>query len=186
MLARLRALRARGWGVEVVRGNRELAAGRAFAVAAGARLHDRLDLRLGAVRVRIVHGDRLVHDPRYRAWAAWVRSFPFAWFRRLVPTRLQEAFAAWMRRNSSGNQPRPGRQLFIDPRRVRGAARGADVLLAGHVHESWRRRVGGVDLILVGHWPPGRGHWVEGWADGRLERHSTPPGTPPSRRLETS
>lgn len=172
VLSRLRGLAARGWRVEVVRGNREVAAGRAFEIAAGARLHDRLDLRLGTVRLRIVHGDRLVHDPRYRAWAAAVRAFPVAWAGRLIPTLLLEAFAAWMRRSSAGNRPMALRQVFLDPRRARGAARGADVLLAGHIHESWRRRVGGVDLILVGHWPPGGGHWVEGFADGRLERRA--------------
>ena len=58
--------------------------------------------------------------------------------------------------------------------RAGAAGRGADVLVAGHVHESWRRRIGGTDLILAGHWPPGRGHWVEGFADGRLERRGGP------------
>lgn len=172
MLSRLRALSGLGWTVDVVRGNRELAAGRAFEVAAGARLHARLDVRLGPTRVRIVHGDRLVHDPGYRAWAALARSFPFVAFQRINPVAVQEAVAAILRRNSRGNRPAAMRRVFIDPRRVRAAARGADVLLAGHVHESWRRRFGGVDLILVGHWPAGCGHWVEGFADGRLERRA--------------
>lgn len=174
VLGRMRALRRRGWQVDVVRGNREMVAGRAFEVACGARLHwPRLDLVLGGMRVRIVHGDRLVHDPGYRAWAALARSFPFLAWQRLHPATIQETVAAGLRRNSRGNRPAGGyHHVFIDPRRVRAAARGADVLLAGHVHESWRRRYGGVDLILVGHWPPGRGHWVEGFADGRLARCS--------------
>jgi UDP-2,3-diacylglucosamine pyrophosphatase LpxH len=62
--------------------------------------------------------------------------------------------------------------VFIDRRRVQGAARGIDTLIAGHIHQSWRRRIGGVDMILVGDWPGRRGHWVEGFADGRLERVS--------------
>lgn len=175
VLSRLRRLRALGWNLAVVRGNREIAAGRAFEVAAGARLHwPHLDLALGQVRLRIVHGDRLVHDPRYRAWSVWTRGFAFAWALRLVPTRIQEAVTVWMRGKSRGHRPMAVNRIFIDPRRVRAAARAADVLLAGHVHQSWRRRVGGVDLILVGHWPAGRGHWVEGYADGRLERRSAP------------
>jgi hypothetical protein len=42
------------------------------------------------------------------------------------------------------------------------------VLLAGHVHDVWRRRIRGVDMRLVGDWPDVAGHWVEGWRDGRL------------------
>lgn len=174
VLGRMRRLRDAGWRVDVVRGNREMVAGRALEVACGARLSwPCLDIRLGPAVVRIVHGDRLVHDPGYRAWASMARSFPFQAFQRLHPAIVQEAVATLLRRKSSGNRPASAyRRVFIDPRRVRAAARGADVLVAGHVHESWRRRYGGVDLILVGHWPTGRGHWVEGFADGRLERCS--------------
>jgi UDP-2,3-diacylglucosamine pyrophosphatase LpxH len=46
-------------------------------------------------------------------------------------------------------------------------------VVAGHIHQSWRRTIGGVDLILVGDWPNGCGQWVEGFADGRLERKAT-------------
>jgi UDP-2,3-diacylglucosamine pyrophosphatase LpxH len=60
--------------------------------------------------------------------------------------------------------------VFIDRRRVQAAARGADTLVAGHIHQSWRRRLGGVDLILVGDWPGRLGQWVEGYPDGRLEQ----------------
>lgn len=176
VLGRLRRLRAAGWRIEVIRGNREMAAGRGFEIAAGCRLHwPRIDVRLGDVRVRIVHGDRIVHDPGYHAWAALCRSLPFRVWQVLHPAVLQELVATGMRRGSRGSRPydpsRP-RRIFIDPRRVRASARGADVLVAGHVHESWRRRIGGVDLILAGHWPHGNGSWVEGFADGRLERRS--------------
>lgn len=177
VLQRLRRLAAAGWQVEVVRGNREIAAGRAFEVAAGCRLRwPSLDLKLGGRRLRVVHGDRLVHDPPYRAWAAFARLFAFRAWQRLHPAAVQEAVARALRRTSAGSRPpspgRPRRRIFIDPRRVRAAARGADVLVAGHIHESWRRRVGGADLLLVGHWPGDRGHWVEGFPDGRLERRS--------------
>ncbi len=174
VLGRLRALRRAGWRLDIVRGNRELAAGRAFEIASGSRLHwPRLDLVLGPLRLRIVHGDRLVHDPGYRAWSAVCRSFVFRLWQMLHPVLVQEAVARLLRRNSRGNRPpQARRRIFIDPRRVRAAGRGVDVLIAGHIHESWRRRIGGTDLILAGHWPPGRGHWVEGFADGRLERRA--------------
>ncbi len=172
VLSRLRRLRDAGWRIDIIRGNREMVANRAFEIACGCRLvWPRLDVQLGPVRLRIVHGDRLVHDPGYHAWSALSRSFPFRWWQRLHPALMQELVALFMRRTSRGNRPATTmRRIFIDPRRVRAAARGTDVLIAGHVHESWRRQVGGIDLILAGHWPWSRGHWVEGYADGRLER----------------
>ncbi|MEK7416023.1 MAG: metallophosphoesterase [Planctomycetota bacterium] len=173
VLGRLRHLRQLGWHIDVVRGNREVTAGRTFEIACGSRLvWPRLDIVLGSTRVRIVHGDRLVHDPAYRGWAALATSFAFRVWQRLHPAFIQELVAVWMRRNSHGNKPKVYRRIFIDPRRVRAAARGCDVLIAGHIHESWRRHYGGVDLMLVGHWPSGHGHWIEGYADGQLDRCS--------------
>jgi UDP-2,3-diacylglucosamine pyrophosphatase LpxH len=173
-LARLRALREAGWALDLVLGNREIVAGRLLEVRTGCRSHwPKLDLPLGGRVVRVVHGDRLCHDPGYRFFAAWMRSF---WQRRwheLHPTFVQDAVARAMRRRSRGTptprQPRPSR-IFIDRRRVQAAARGADTLVAGHIHDSWRRSFGGVDLILVGDWPGATGHWIEAYADGRLER----------------
>ncbi len=42
--------------------------------------------------------------------------------------------------------------------------------MAGHIHQSWRRTIGGVDVLLVGDWPAAASHWIEGFSDGRLER----------------
>jgi UDP-2,3-diacylglucosamine pyrophosphatase LpxH len=177
LFERLRLLRARGWRIDLVRGNRELAAGRRLETAIGGIMHARrLDITLGRCRLRIVHGDRLCHDPGYRAYVAIVESFPFAWYQRLHPMAMQEAVARGIRQRSERrhHRPRPpttGRpRVFIDRRRVQAAGRGVDVVVAGHIHQSWRRRIGGVDLILVGDWPGSAGHWVEGFADGRLER----------------
>jgi len=174
VLTRMLALRRAGWQVDVVRGNRELGAGRAFEIACGGRLAwPRLDITLGGTRLRIVHGDRLIRDPGYHAWSALSRSFPFRVLLQLMPEVIQDGIAAYLRRTSRGNRPPSQmRRICMDPRRVRAAARGADVLIAGHIHESWRRRIGGADLILAGHWPWGHGHWVEVYADGRLERCS--------------
>jgi len=102
----------------------------------------------------------------------WVR----AW-QKDHPPGVQAAVARLLRARSRSlqarrhAQPRAAR-VFIDRRRVQAAARGADVLVAGHIHEAWRRTLGGVDLILVGDWPGDLAQWVEGWADGRLERRS--------------
>jgi UDP-2,3-diacylglucosamine hydrolase len=174
VLSSLRALRDAGWALDLVLGNRELAAGRLLAVRSGCRTHwPKLDLVLGGRRLRVVHGDRLCHDPPYHFFAAWLRSF---WQRRwheLHPAPIQDAVARMLRRKSRG-APRPGQRrrhrAFIDRRRVQSAGRGVDTVVAGHIHESWRRSIGGVDLILVGDWPGRLGHWIEGHADGRLER----------------
>ena len=171
VLDRLRALGAAGWRVTIVRGNREAVAGRRLEAATRATLvWPACDVVLGRRRIRIVHGDRLCHDPGYRALAAWLAGFPHRWWQRLHPAPVQEAVARWMRRNSKGSRPRPAgrRGPFLDPRRVVAAARGADVLIAGHIHEAWTRRIRGVETWLVGDWPPGHGHWIEGFADGSL------------------
>lgn len=173
VLARLRALRDAGWMLDLVLGNREVAAGRLLAVRSGCRTHwPKLDIPLGPRRVRVVHGDRLCHDPPYRFFAAWMGSFWQRGWTSLHPAPVQDAVARALRRRSRGT-PSPGRRgparVFIDRRRVQAAARGADTLVAGHIHEAWRRGVGGVDLMLVGDWSGGTGRWIEGHADGRLE-----------------
>ncbi len=178
VLSRLRALRTAGWQLDLVLGNREFAAGRLLAVRSGCQLHwPRLDLSLGARRLRIVHGDRLCHDPGYRLFSAIMRSFFWRGWYPAFPGVAQDLVARFLRRQSQAKQSRryerpPGGRprVFIDRRKVQGSARGCDTLVAGHIHQSWRRAIGGVDLILVGDWPNGRGHWVEGFADGRLER----------------
>ena len=171
----LKALGRCGWRVDVVRGNREAVAGRRLEAAAGIRLTwPSLDLTLGGRRLRIVHGDRLCHDPSYRALAVWLRGFPHRWWWQLHPAALQDAVARWMRRQSAGSRPRPAGQRgpFLDPRRIVGTTRRADVLVAGHIHEAWCRRIRGVEVWLVGDWPPGHAHWIEGFADGTLQaRH---------------
>ena len=172
VLARLRALRAAGWQLDLVRGNREMAAGRRLAAASGCRMHwPRLDLVLGRRRLRIVHGDRLIRDPGYRALRAWIGSFWHAGWQILHPAPIQDAVARFLRRHSASQRPRVYRVFVPDPPRVRAAARGAiDSLIAGHIHEPWQRSVGGVDLWLVGDWPDVIGHWIEGFPDGTL-RH---------------
>lgn len=178
VLGRLRRLKAAGWRLDLVLGNREFAAGRLLAARSGCRLHwPMLDLRLGARRLRIVHGDRLCHDPGYRVFAAFMRAFFWRGWYPAFPGVVQDLVARFLRGRSRAKQrhrrerpPGTRPRVFIDRRKVQGSARTCDTLIAGHIHQSWRRTIGGVDLILVGDWPAGTGHWVEGFADGRLER----------------
>ncbi|HYE03931.1 MAG TPA: metallophosphoesterase [Planctomycetota bacterium] len=172
VLARLRRLAAHGWRIDLVRGNREMSAGRRLETAAGCRMHwPALDLVLGARRLRIVHGDRLCHDPNYRAFAAFMAGFWLRALARCVPAPAQDLVARFLRRRSRARQARrsPRDRVFIDRRRVQAAGRGVDTVIAGHIHQAWRRAIGGVDLVLVGDWPGDLGRWVEGFADGRLE-----------------
>jgi UDP-2,3-diacylglucosamine hydrolase len=178
VLQRLRGLRRAGWRVDLVLGNREFIAGRRLACAAGVAMHwPRLDLCLAGRRIRIIHGDRLCHDPGYRLLAMFMRGY---WLQTLVfitPGWFQAAVARLLRRNSRGHRPRPpGRQPFLDPRRVAACGRGVDLLLAGHIHRQERRRLRGVELILCGDWGPRHGSWVTLGADGqpRLERQRSP------------
>jgi len=170
VLERLRQLRDRGWHIELVRGNREMVAGRRLEIAGGLRLHRRLDLLVGGRRLRVVHGDRLCHDPGYRALAALMASFWQRAWQALHPPAMQDVVARWMRRRSRGNRPMTGRRIFIDPRRVVASSRGCDHLIAGHVHQAWTRVVRGCPLTLVGDWPGSSGHWLEVQTDGRI-RH---------------
>lgn len=178
VLGRLRRLKHAGWQLDLVLGNREFAAGPLLAARSGCRMHwPKLDLQLGPRRLRIVHGDRLCYDPGYRMFSAFMRAFFWRGWYPAFPGVVQDLVAQFLRSRSrakqrrhyerpAGSRPR----VFIDRRKVQGSARTCDTLIAGHIHQSWRRTIGGVDLILVGDWPAGRGHWVEGFADGRLER----------------
>ncbi len=178
VLGRLRRLKQAGWRLDLVLGNREFAAGRLLAARSGCRLHwPKLDLMLGQRRVRIVHGDRLCFDPGYRIFAAVMRAFFWRGWYPAFPGVAQDLVARFLRSRSRAKQRRryerpPGSRprVFIDRRKVQGSARNCDTLIAGHIHQSWRRDIGGVDMILVGDWPAGVGQWVEGYADGRLER----------------
>lgn len=170
LLGRLKNLRQSGWSIDLVRGNREIVAGRRLETACGARLvWPALDVQLGPRRVRIVHGDRLCQDPSYRLYSAFMRGFWMRAIQGLPPAPIQDAVARALRARSQAGHRKPARQrIFIDPRRVVAAARGCDTLVAGHIHEAWRRRIRDVDLMLVGDWPPGGGRWIEGSADGTL------------------
>ncbi len=171
VLSAFQALSEAGWQLDLVLGNRELAAGRRLAFASCCTLHwPKLDVDLGGKRIRIVHGDRLCHDPGYHFFSAWIRSFWHRAWQSCHPAFMQDAVARAMRTQSKSQKPGKLaiKRVFIDRRRVQAAARGAATLVAGHIHQCWRKRIGGVDMILVGDWPDDLGHWVEGFSDGSM------------------
>ena len=186
--ALLRKLHRAGWVVDLIIGNREMAAGRRLAIVTHARVcWPGLRFDLGPKRLHIVHGDRLCADPGQRFLHALLTGFWLQVARSVAPDFLQELVARGIRglsrfgharraqqQDTERNDKSVGQQergrVHLDPVRVWRSARGADYLVAGHIHESWRRQVNGVDLTLVGDWGAQRGSWVVGFADGRIER----------------
>ncbi|MFW5858585.1 MAG: metallophosphoesterase [Planctomycetota bacterium] len=181
-LARLRALRAAGWRVDLVRGNREMVAGRMLAKEFGGRIHwPELRFIVAGLRVRVTHGDRLCDDPGHRLLVAGLRGFWFRAWQSCHPPLVQEAVARWMRRASRTQRVAryargargargdgAGRRIDFAPRRLAAALRDTDLLVTGHLHRRARARVGGIEHIRVGHWPGRRGNWVEIDIDGSV------------------
>lgn len=170
-----RRLRAAGWQLDFVRGNREFTAGPHLRMALGARLHwPACTLEIGGRRIRVVHGDRLCHDPLYQLSAAFLRGFWFQAGALLLPPPVQNLAARLMRSLSTGrvrvyspglpNSPR----FFIDPRRIVAAGRGADALIAGHVHRRVHCRVRGLEFALAGDWQANGGSYLAIDEAGRL------------------
>lgn len=174
--AALRSLAAAGWRLDLILGNREMAAGRRLPAATACRIAwPGLRLQLGPRRIHIVHGDRLCPEPAQRLLTVQVRSFWFTAIRGMVPDWLLERVALGLRRLSRRRRLRRRRRLArgqpvigFDPLRVRRAAGDAGTLIAGHIHECWRRQVGPNVVYLVGDWDARRGSWIEGRADGQL------------------
>ncbi len=179
VLDRLKKLATNGWQLDLILGNREFAAGSMLAAASSCQLHwPALDLNFGKRRIRIVHGDRLCYDPNYRLFAAIMRSFIWRAFYVALPGFILNKIALMLRKRSRSIQKKryekptgSRKSVFIDRRKVQGAARECDTLIAGHIHESWRRTVGGVDMLLVGDWPEQTGHWIEIDNLGTISRH---------------
>lgn len=175
---RLRALRHLGWRMDLVLGNREMVSGRRLVAAMGMPVHwPSLVVPLGPRRVRVVHGDRLCGEVGHRALTAWMGGFWFRVYQACHPDVVQDGVARWIRRASKAGQRRyrgGRRHPRLHPRWLRGAAQGVDAVVAGHIHLQRHWHLTGVELFLVGDWPPAGGHWVEGYADGRLEQRSRP------------
>lgn len=176
VLSRLRRLSDCGWRLDLVLGNRELAAGRRLAKALPWRLHwPVLRCQLGGRQVAVVHGDRLCRDPGYHFLRVMLGGF---WFRVTVaclPAWCHALVAGLLRRRSRRGHLRRrragvvgARLCQLEPRRLRAAARGVQVLVAGHIHRRLHLEVPGLQMWLVGDWSHRHGSWLAGQADGSL------------------
>lgn len=171
----LRLLREQGWQLDFVLGNRELSSGERLRLACKVDTHwPHLDLQLHGKQIRIVHGDRLCHDPSYHLMAALLRGFWSRAFHLSMPASVHHHLAQLGRSLSKGTPQTPSakrrlNKVFIDPRRVAAHKRHADIVIAGHIHRVMHKQVRGIELLVVGDWQGRHGHWIEISAAGRCQ-----------------
>ena len=168
-LQRLRALKTAGWRLDLVPGNREMVHGPILAKLSGCTIHwPGLTLAIADKRWRVVHGDRLCYDPPHHLLMAWMRGFWWQPVPRVLPAFALNWIARYMRWRSRLRGLRHRRALrngfqtriLLDYRRLQAAGRNSSGVIAGHIHEAWRRTIAQVELTLVGDWGPEVAHWV--------------------------
>ena len=136
LFRQIRDLKAAGWCIEVIIGNREMNASRRFSGAVGWHVRwPYIDIPLHAPLsqkphnppngveeaaslpqiprvIRIVHGDRLCDDSGYHLLFAMMRGFWMRYASRLIPEQVQDLIAGAVRRRSEArNHPRHRHQL---------------------------------------------------------------------------
>jgi UDP-2,3-diacylglucosamine hydrolase len=165
----------RGLRIVLLPGNRDFLQGPALREEAGVELAPhRVTLRLGAETVELSHGDELaVADRGHIHWRRFARRLTFRRVARTVPPRAAERVVAALRRTSEREKRRKPRSVMAFSEGAIGlrVARGADVVIAGHIHEPGERRVraGGREgrLIVLGDWRLARGAYAE-WEGCRV------------------
>jgi UDP-2,3-diacylglucosamine hydrolase len=174
----LRAMReavSRGLRIAVLHGNRDFLLGAAFTRASGAELlPEEVHVTLGGKRICLTHGDILAADDhRYQIWRRLSRGGTFRRVAGGTPSPVAGCIARLLRLGSEFEKSVKPRGLMSYSESVlRGRiAGGADVIVAGHVHEADERVIeaGGRKgrLLVLGHWDERRGAYAE-WAGGEL------------------
>ncbi len=167
--AAIRRATGRGLRVVALPGNRDFLLGGGFARKTGAEVaREEVVLTLGGKRALLTHGDSLaMADRRYQHWKRLSRGGAF---RRLVqglPACVAERLAASLRAGSEiEKRVKPLAAMRYSDRALGSrVARGADVIIAGHVHEAGERTVeaGGrsARVITLGAWGEGPGAHAE-------------------------
>ncbi len=174
--AAIREATGRGLRVVVLPGNRDFLLGAGFARETGAVLAcDEFLVDLGGTRTLVTHGDMLaVGDRRYQLWRRLARGGTFRRMARGLPGWVAERAAASLRAGSElEKRAKPLESMRYSGRALAARARrGADIIIAGHVHEPSDRKleVGGrtTRVITLGAWDDSPGACAE-W-DGRSLR----------------
>ncbi|MHC5056731.1 MAG: UDP-2,3-diacylglucosamine diphosphatase [Planctomycetota bacterium] len=174
--AAIRDATGRGLRVVALPGNRDFLLGGGFARETGAEVaRDETFLDLGGKRTLLTHGDSLaVGDRRYQLWRRFSRGRTFRRVARGLPACLAERVAASLRAGSElEKRAKPlATMRYSDRALAARVARGADTIIAGHVHEAGERAIedGGCSgrVVTLGAWgdsPGARAEW-----DGRSLR----------------
>jgi UDP-2,3-diacylglucosamine hydrolase len=175
ILAGMRDAVSRGLRIVVLRGNRDFLLGPAFTRSTGAELApDELEITLGGTRVHLTHGDVLATgDHRYQLWRRLSRGLTFKRIANGLPRWLADRVARAFRLGSEFEKGVKKRTSMYYSAAALGTriAAGADVVIAGHVHEPEEREIEAGDrtgrLVVLGPWDEGRGVYAE-WSGGSL------------------
>jgi len=143
--AAIRDATERGLRVVVLPGNRDFLLGTAFARETGATVApDETSIVLGGKRTLLTHGDLLAAgDRRYQHWRRFSRGGAFRRIARGLPACLAERLAASLRAGSELEKraKHPASMRYSEHALASRVARGADIIIAGHVHEAGERTV---------------------------------------------
>ena len=166
----VREATGRGLRVVCLPGNRDFLLGPGFARETGAEVaRDEVFLDLGGRKALLTHGDTLAAgDRRYQHWRRFARGRTFRRLAGGLPVRLAERLAASLRAGSElEKRAKPLAAMRHSERALAGRiARGADIIIAGHVHEPGERTIE-VDgragrVLTLGAWgdsPGARAEW---------------------------
>jgi UDP-2,3-diacylglucosamine hydrolase len=105
--------------------------------------------------VALEHGDRFCTlDRRYQRFRWWFRKIPFHILSAPAPAWMCHRFAQKVRSRSVGETARKNPSMFgIQPAPVqRHIARGAEVVVCGHVHTPFDRAYDGGRLMVMSDW----------------------------------
>lgn len=168
--AAIRDATDRGLRVVALPGNRDFLLGTGFTRETGAEVaRDETFVDLAGKRTLLTHGDSLaVGDRRYQHWRRFARGGTFRRIARGLPASLAERVAASLRAGSElEKRTKPLAAMQYSERALAArVVRGADVIIAGHVHEAGDRTVdvGGrpARVVTLGAWgnsPGARAEW---------------------------
>lgn len=174
-LGAMREAVSAGLRIVALPGNRDFLLGRAFATETGAEVApEELEITLGGKRVRLTHGDLLARgDHRFQVWRRFSRGGTFRRMASGMPPLLARIIARALRRGSEFEKSvKPRSAMAYSDGALRSAvARGADVIIAGHVHEPAEIAIaaGGRTgrLLVLGTWDEDGGAYVE-WTGEQL------------------